>query len=1593
MKANFLIILLALLKNFLITFEKQKYFISSTIPDCYPSNCNGKRKKPFYPLIHGLKQIIYATNEKKDPNLFIFLYGDNFIIKDKDFLDSYPKEEIAQVLIISLKLEFNISIMPAICKNNFENCKNGTSPFVKIDIRSTYFSFIISRKLIWYNIVFTGNDINLNVKLLKNPNCVSDFSGCCDIYDILNEKNSEDKRKCYLKNIKNAFPFSSNINKKHGIFEFGNTLFGNEQSLEFYNCKFYYINSISKYKSLYFNYFIGLPNSSKKFFINFFNSHFESVIFKQGIISTNATNNSQLFNCFLNFDNVKILNYNDIIDDYISFIALSIKNYNIKNSFINFNNKTSGFINLENSEFLLENTFIFFSAYGIKAISKSKITVINSKIHLVSYNNQNYSIYLRNDNFLLVKNSIISGKNLCFLSTKTTAKTNSKKIIFINISIVKNSKIQLIELYNIIQLIIINSNFEAYDIYSKFFIDIENNNNYGTFVFSFNVIKFSKFRLIKIDKILSLIENNIFSEINLKLDYNHFIYLNKGRIIAIRNIFNSFIINFIIEIRKESIFISRNNIFNLINGVSIKETNSGNISIHSTNFTNSYNFGQSASILFSESVKSFIYNCLFKNLTSGRGNIYFGKRCIINIFNSSFLFLLGKRFAGGIQVYRFNKILFFNCIFNKLIEENSIFEGGLIFSETNNYVTFINNNFSNIKSYSKHGLFYINRNCFYLFISNQIQSVNSNYEACFAFVNYKCSIIIKDCIFSNLNLLKHKKGAGIVLFSLNYLIFHNCSINHVFSQGGGGFFDFINDNSIIITNSNLNNIHDKSKIGGGVFHISFYNKILIEKLMIFNTTTSGQGGIFFIANYNFIKINGIIANKSRDKSFKGGGSLFAQSTNIILIINSSFKDSISQESGGTIHIFEKNVLYCYNCFFNNCKDFSIFKGGGVIYSFIYNVIQILNSFTNNSKTNKNGGVFSVVFFNKVFVYNSKFYYSEAKEKGGFLELSKNNKAYFNNSYFIENIAFINGNLFSFEQDNKVEIFNCNYFLKEKKIILAVGILFTSQIGNYIKINGFLFKELVIQLIFSVLGSYLNAINIKVINLVNVKFKILHAVNSNITFKGFNIIYSTPYYFNIIYFEKCNVSFKNGIISIKKNNKDFLIKNQQKLNLQQSFFKFINKCLISFNLLNYYGQEMVNSLTYFFEIYQSDLIIIKSSFIGNEISRKNHCSLIFSSCNEKISNKEEKIHYLILKQSIFIKGICGKSFISSINIDNIFLYQNSFYNNIGYNGSILNIKNPNYLKIIRNLFKKNSANNFVENSFGKGGIFFIIGNSKKSLNSKFLIKVNIFIGNRAKIGGIIYLENFPLHISNIIKNNLLLNNNSFFNNFAYFYGNLIASNIENFYITNNINSQKLSKNLTINNLVSKIDNIFCFGFIIPFDIFKQKAINTFENYQNYINSQTRSIIIFKKQIYHNFVCLTNLIKRKKLVSLLMVDLKAYNYYKTSSNSFSIKLKFLNKCDIGEIFNNEAICIPCQENTFSFERKFFHTSMKCSLCLNENFYCFGKFNLTPKTQYWRKSVYSSLFLLCPNDIACLGDNRKIRTTYDSNFAIVIFYLFIF
>ena len=161
---------------------------------------------------------------------------------------------------------------------------------------------------------------------------------------------------------------------------------------------------------------------------------------------------------------------------------------------------------------------------------------------------------------------------------------------------------------------------------------------------------------------------------------------------------------------------------------------------------------------------------------------------------------------------------------------------------------------------------------------------------------------------------------------------------------------------------------------------------------------------------------------------------------------------------------------------------------------------------------------------------------------------------------------------------------------------------------------------------------------------------------------------------------------------------------------------------------------------------------------------------------------------------------------------------------------------------------------------------------------------------------------------------------------------------------------------------------CIAQIIYIDAFNQTAFGDYEFESDSRNASDTTLILKTK---YGLPCIEelkiedlqiaqNTTKQQRNVAI--EDLKNF-FNKTDRLKYPLNITFsLKNCSKGEYLDPNTIkCQPCPSNFFSFDESFFEPSA-CSSCLQENFYCYGGFQLSPKKNYWRRDSYSTNFLRC-------------------------------
>ena len=83
-----------------------------------------------------------------------------------------------------------------------------------------------------------------------------------------------------------------------------------------------------------------------------------------------------------------------------------------------------------------------------------------------------------------------------------------------------------------------------------------------------------------------------------------------------------------------------------------------------------------------------------------------------------------------------------------------------------------------------------------------------------------------------------------------------------------------------------------------------------------------------------------------------------------------------------------------------------------------------------------------------------------------------------------------------------------------------------------------------------------------------------------------------------------------------------------------------------------------------------------------------------------------------------------------------------------------------------------------------------------------------------------------------------------------------------------------------------------------------------------------------------------------------------------NTDPLRLRFdVDKCKPGEVFDGD-FCNPCNLNSYVLSDDLEGSVFQCISCNSQdNFYCYGGNQRSPKRNFWRFSSYSEAFLRCP------------------------------
>ena len=1545
------------------------FYISNT------SSCNktclGTFSDPFSNLIIGLNNISEKSKKENLTLINIILKNSFYNILEEDVKKIEPLQKI-KYIFANLSNNTKISIFPFNCKNQLKNCDK----YTEIAIKTSGFSLLIALSLNITNIKFTGYDIHINKSMLIDKKCLKAFQGCCNMEKInliRNQTVFTSNLTCNLRNYKNSLT-KNNINKIHGIFSFSINEKNKFQYLNFFQCNFYMINSVTQ-TTFYFNYLIGF-NQKKNFSINFLQSSIEKVYFPMGIISEKQNSIFQNDGALLNFTKGKLIDYNFFGNDKFKIFNLALK--------------IAIFINSD----------IFHSAHNTQGFETAFALIIfkNSNIDL-----SDYFFYAREFVTLKIINSFITNKiEKGFKQCLGIVARQRCVFNIINTTFDQNNKqvtMNLIIFYLLKNLYDSDSYHKLFmdNVKVKFFkgLDFIRSDKACEYVFrncSFNniitVVKqfsFFDFDGLRYQNVLffnvnftnvkalifylayasNIILKNVYFYNCFKNQDNYILQLqlpSKNVIILdskAENIFSYYLFRclFLKIIIKNSLFInSKTTLFYFVGNYkgSIKFLNS-----KCKNLTSEQIY---ATVLFIEKNSSiFVKNSIFlKNHAFEGGLIYIGDNSNLTFYNNTINFSSAKDGGGVFFLNKGTKLMVENSSFLNLSISLSKNKGGcLIYLNEFCFFSIINSNLSKFYSASYGGVFHaVSQNKIIIKDIIITKEIISEVKGGFNYAGFGNYIIFKNFTIPLVKSKKFAQGGMISLLKENIILLSQLLIFKSFSSGGGGTIALEEKNYVKMYNCSVKNSTDNSSIGGGLIYSLYFNVISIRISNFSNLLTAGKGGLINSLNFNLIYLNNCLTINSRDNSNSGGGVFYSQISNSLIIYLCKFDNVKAKESGACGKFLEKNYVFIYKSHFNNVEDYSISAGGSCFNFFSSNIAYLNESNFLHSKSQKDGGLIRALFNNNIKINYCKFKLSLGIN-GGLIEITQKNTVFINKSSMIDNQALSLGDVIYAINLNDIRISQCIIQKKDiKNSANKMSILFCFvENNNRAFIDKTDFEELYSTRIFYVNKGYIRLDKVRIINLKTSLIEIIQSFNSLIYLNRITFMIVLPLNTQIYKIEKSQFIIRNSLI-----NNLYSQKNYQFITFKKnlSLFHLINSN-ISVLRLNFYGNDQKLAVRVF-EAISSNFLMKKSCFINNILSN----TLNFGSIL-KLEGTLVEI-FTILIQNFFFKNIAKYGGVIYLNnADNILFLKNYFIKNDAIKGGAFKILSFKKIKVIDNIFKRNNAKNQKQ---GKGGTIYF---GKLNFIDKNLIYChnNSFINNTADSGGILFFYNYLQRFTIDLTLDMQYKNIFKFNT-ANFHGVKYSTNLL-FY---NFEDKKLIKNIQELKSLGKFTR--CIVYIYPYDNFKQMAYKTDEDYTKFIESPNINDFQFYRNLSNNFYCITDNIYRKN------DDLKLNYTLKINSTVLNLNVGFKKGCDIGDVFTKTFNCVPCSNDSFSFSIEF-ETLIVCQDCNKKNFYCFGGFNLTPKSTYWRLSIKSTNFIKCFNPDACLGDNRKYRTNFDIKYAI--------
>ncbi|EAR84930.2 transmembrane protein, putative (macronuclear) [Tetrahymena thermophila SB210] len=1040
----------------------------------------------------------------------------------------------------------------------------------------------------------------------------------------------------------------------------------------------------------------------------------------------------------------------------------------------------------------------------------------------------------------------------------------------------------------------------------------------------------------------------------------------------------------------------------------ISTINIDKVSISNLTISNS-KFGEQFSILSQQTnVQASIQNLILEN-----------NYCLINQNSQSNvpLFTAGHFEVSNVQIQ--NNTFCYNNIFQTITSfnhSNQTFTFKNIQMSNNTFYTKTNNIFFNslysILSQPNHQL--IVQDTMFYNNSLQIQSAQDLVTASFFQTNK-----IQNIIMNSINLINHYNiSVGIFEYSqfVNITNF-NCSnsqnINkNLLSQAHQGclqlnealnvFMKDLDFNQKIVQDASLIDIkNDNYKQLVFTLYMGFFQNLFLSQIQL----NSQVNPIHIQSSYEVdIQISNItfknnqLSSVENSLTYSTTGIWIESLVGIVNLLNMTFENNFSNSRYNNIRVQSDQLSIINSTFakssFNygksNQNEQQFNQYGGVINAAI-NQLQVLNSNFSQSVAQK-GSFFYIQSFGQNLIMqfsNSQFSEGYSYLDGGAISVdSKGNQ--FN--LLIQQCQFDNIYTFS-PQASSISIEYYNQKTNQSTIEIIGGEITNIKgiqdnffiIGQYLSIKIQNISQIT-QQYFETISPYFQKI---LKNPESQQSTLLSILSSQVTIENSNISNLNIKNKNskaplLISSQNSNITLKNTQISNCEFKENLIQLSQGQITIDNSTFKEINLTSSQRIIQNIIienppdiSQSLISLINAKIQVQNNSLFsnINCANCNGGVFYIQNGCVNIIDSIFRSIQSS--------FGGAIFINGLQGENILMKSRFEKVTSL---------YDGGVIAIFLQSAIVFNFNI----ESSKFISNKSvnGRGGVIFISSTILNPQDENIIISQSDFQFNQAQIGGAIFQQGIsPLLVTNSFKNN----HGFIFGDDSFSYANKL--NLANFqellkkyngtFESGNIVLQNFRSGGTLEDLQFKLMNDQN-EVIYPLIDKEQEIYNIqvkidqlTQNYNSYQISGDQNVYYDQKLRVFRFNQLKLVGTPVSSTTLLFYSNQIYNI-DTSTNKYQQNYNFKIKVYFRECISGEQIksystlieCDICQRGQYSFHVK------PCQDCITGSI-CQGGDNIVTMQGYWRKSIDSSLIILCENQQKnCAGGSYGNQVCYEGH-----------